>query len=224
MGEPSGRKACPCRLDGSIKVSCVEPRMRAREARGADHTWKITTALVGGAQHLPEGGRPELRRGFRGHHPGGGAGQARLGLESPVSGGAGAGEYLARSERDSDRDLRRLCPCRLVGWRAGRAGFHPARVCAAARLDPALSALWRAATHAPCVLWAESGGGGDLRHVRVPAGPGRGAHVDTCPPRGRQCPGHWPHATGHRPDVAPGGCRRDRPVRFRAPGVSSPLW
>ena len=123
-------------------------------------------------------------------------------------------QYLARAEWHSDRDLCRLCACRLVGRRAGRARVHPPRVVSAARLDPALSPLWRAATHPPCVLRAESCGGGDLRHVRVPAGPGRGARVDARAAHGRQCPGHWPHAAGHRPHLAPGGCRRGRPVRL----------
>ena len=133
---------------------------------------------------------------------------------APVSGGAGAREYLARSEWDSDRDLSRLCACRMVGRGAGRAGIHPARVLSAARLDPALSPLWRAAAHPPRVLRAESRGGGDLRHVRVPAGPGRGARVDARTAHGRQCPGHWPHAAGHCPHLAPGRCRRGRPVRL----------
>src|ERR687885_140627 len=147
----------PLMPDGAVRGACVAPRRSAREERGDNHTRRSTTARVGGAQHLPEGGRPELRRGLRGADPGGGGGQARLGLESPVSRGTGAGAYLARAEWDSDRDLCRLCPCRLVGWRAGRAGVHPARVCTAARLDLALSALWRPAAPAPDVLWAKSG-------------------------------------------------------------------
>ena len=128
--------------------------------------------------------------------------------------GAGAGKYLARSWRGPAGDLFRLHARRVVGRYPGRTLFHPARVLYPAGLDPGLSPLWRTAEHASSLLWTEPSGGGDLRDVGVPAGPGGGSRSDASPAGARQRSGPGPHGRWHRPHDAPGRCRRRRALRL----------
>ena len=114
-----------------------------------------------------------------------------------------------------------------AGWWGGLlAGlcFLVPGFCILLALTLTLSALWCAAAHPPCVLRAESRGGGDLRHVRVPAGPGGGARCGrkSC----SRSPVPWPLVSRHWASSPPCSWRvlPGSPCTARAPGASSLRW
>src|SRR5262245_55051188 len=86
----------PSLAPAEVHTTCEEKRESGglRENR----TGRIATTLAGGDGDFPESWCPELWRSPRGHHPDGGPGKARLGLQRPVSCGTGACKYPARSE------------------------------------------------------------------------------------------------------------------------------